>query len=312
MALLSTAGSLADPAQRDTALLEALRTIRKELDIAESESAAAKSRLDNAQDVFNMAAHYLAGGMTVETTDENDAAVVDVAHAYDVKSPEMGSNKLTPRKYEEPIDESLPDNPIVMPQTYTSGGGATEEMVVAHREAFYQQLLGVPFSEVESYVPNEKQPNLRSKAQLVEGMHIVENWYTGADGLEVGAFRSKHKSWYTRMKPNSTNAGRRTGIHVRALAPSADSEGGETVLCRYNKDGNKSIVYLDVGSVFDALFEIHSIESEHRGRDFIKARVDELYANIPDGQVKVFIETCPICAGRKDESKISPVRMAGI
>jgi len=171
-----------------------------------------------------------------------------------------------------------------------------------HREAFYQQLLGLPSSQVDQYVPNEKQPNLRSKSQLVEGMHIVQHWYTGVDGLDVGAFRSKHKTWYTRMKPNSSasNLGRRTGIHVRALSATEDSEGGETVLCRYSKDGMKSIVYLDVGSVYDALFEIHAVEYEHCSREVCKARVDDLYANIPDGQVKLFIETCPVCAGRKD------------
>eukprot|EP00956_Cyclotella_meneghiniana_P019418 scaffold33248_cov80-Cyclotella_meneghiniana.AAC.2 len=80
------------------------------------------------------------------------------------------------------------------------------------------------------------------------------------------------------MKPNSlsSNLGRRTGIHVRALSATEDSEGGETVLCRYSKDGMKSIVYLDVGSVYDALFEIHAVEYEHCGRE-----------------VKLFIETCP-------------------
>ncbi len=76
------------------------------------------------------------------------------------------------------------------------------------------------------------------------------------------------------------------------------------MLCRYNKDGTKSIVYLDVGKVFDALFEIHSVENDHKGKDVVKARVDELYANIPDGQVRTFIETCPICAAKRESSSI--------
>ena len=301
MALLTSANSVADPTQRDHALIEALKTIRKELDLAENEHAAAATRLYNAQEVFNMAAHSLAGGPPIV-----DETPLDV-HAYIPR--DSPATKRTPKPYDDAMDEPLPDNPVVMPPSYTSGGGgSTEAMMAAHREAFYQQLLGISYTEVDNYVPNEKQPNLRSKAQLVEGMHIVEHWYTGADGLDVGAFRSKHKTWYTRMKPNASGLGRRTGIHVRALAPSDGSDGGETVLCRYNKEGNKSIVYLDVGKVFDALFEIHAMELDHRGRDVCKARVDELYANIPDGQVKAFIETCPICAGKKEETKVS-VRM---
>ena len=303
LALLSSADSVNDPAQRDAALLEALRTIRKEMEIAATEKDAAKTRLSDAQEVFDMAANFLAGGEPIEkNVSLTPAPVVGVVAAttVNVKSPaRVTKSKLAPKTYEGSLEEPLPDNPIVMPPTYTSGGNCSEEMVASHREKFYQQLLGISAADVDNYVPNEKQPNLRSKSQLVEGMHIVENWYTGADGLDVGAFRSKHKTWYTRMKPNSTNAGRRTGIHVRALAPSPGSEGGETVLCRYNKTGDKSIVYLDVGKVFDALFEIHVIEGNHRARELCKARVDELYANIPDGQVKAFIETCPICEGKK-------------
>eukprot|EP00804_Cyclotella_cryptica_P020147 CCRYP_014919-RA/>CCRYP_014919-RA protein AED:0.03 eAED:-0.02 QI:0/-1/0/1/-1/0/1/0/320 len=311
MALIHSADAVSDSNLRDAALLEALRTIRKELEIAQHENDQAKNRLVDAHEAFDLAANMLAGGMpTGEDIDVDGLA--NANHSYDKALARESKQRITPKNYEDSLEEPVPDNPIVMPQTYTSGGGATEETVTAHREAFYQQLLGIPLSQVDDYVPNEKQPNLRSKSQLVESMHIVENWYTGADGMDVGTFRSKHKTWYTRMKPNSSNLGRRTGIHVRALAPPDPSsgkqnyEGGETVLCRYNKDGTKSIVYLDVGKVFDALFEIHAIETDHKGRDVVKARVDERYANIPDGQVKIFIETCPICVSRKsEESKIS-------
>lgn len=311
LALIHSADALSDSSLRDAALLEALRTIRKELEIAQHEKDQAKDRLLDAREAFDMAANMLAGALPAG--DDVDAdAMANAHHSYGKASVRETRQRLIPRNYEDSHEDPVPENPIVMPQTYTSGGGATEEMVTAHREAFYKQLLGIPLSQVDDYVPNEKQPNLRSKAQLVESMHIVENWYTGADGMDVGTFRSKHKTWYTRMKPNSTNLGRRTGIHVRALAPPDPSserphyEGGETVLCRYNKDGTKSIVYLDVGKVFDALFEIHAIENDHKGRDVVKAKVDERYANIPDGQVKIFIETCPICIARKaEESKIS-------
>lgn len=317
MAQLSSADSITDPTQRDAALIDSLRTIRQELDMAQKESNAAKARLDNAQDVFNLAAHYLAGGsVPLESSRTEDAASSHHLHTYNTTKPsplrEPSRTKLTPKSYEESLEEPLPTNPILMPPTYTSGADLTEEMTSAHRESFYRTLLGISSSEVDSYIPNEKQPNLRSKAQLVEGMHIVEHWYTGADGLDVGAFRSKHKTWYTRMKPNTSNLGRRTGIHVRALAPSLDSEGGETVLCRYNKEGNRSIVYLDVGKVYDALFEIHTMDG-HKSREVCKAKVDELYANVPDGQVKVFIETCPICVERKEEGKVGPVvRLEGL
>ena len=310
MALINSADAVGDPNLRDAALISALRTIREELDIAERESEQAKARVNSAQDAFNMASVTLAGGVHVPV--ESSAVHVDVTmqdvHVTYSKSPVRdGKSRIAPKTYENSLDEPLPDNPIVMPQTYSAGGGLTEEQIGAHREAFYKQLLGIPFSQVENYVPNEKQPNLRSKAQLVEGMHIVENWYTGADGMDVGTFRSKHKTWYTRMKPNSTNLGRRTGIHVRSLSPPDPTSGIQnyeegTVLCRYNKDGTKSIVYLDVGKVFDALFEIHSVENDHKGKDVVKARVDELYANIPDGQVRTFIETCPICAAKRESS----------
>lgn len=302
MALLSSADSLTDPTQRDAALIDSLRAIRQELDIAQRESNAAKTRLGNAQTVFNLAAHYLAGGAPLEAP-QLEVVPSPTDHTYhNPKSPRETTTprKPNPKSYEESLDEPVPSNPIVMPPTYQCGGDLTEEMTTAHREAFYRTLLGISSAEVDSYVPNEKQPNLRSKSQLVEGMHIVEHWYTGADGLDVGAFRSRHKTWYTRMKPNTSNLGRRTGIHVRALAASADSEGGETVLCRYNKEGNRSIVYLDVGKVYDALFEIHTMDG-HKSREVCKAKVDELYANVPDGQVKIFIETCPICMGKKED-----------
>jgi len=104
------------------------------------------------------------------------------------------------------------------------------------------------------------------------------------------------------MKPVTYNLGRRTGIHLRQLDVGG-YEGrdvkGMTVLCRYNKAGNKSIVYLEVGRLFDALFQIHALELNHRGRDATKNLADERYANIPDGTVRAFLETCPICNARR-------------
>jgi len=85
----------------------------------------------------------------------------------------------------------------------------------------------------------------------------------------VGAFRAKYKTFYSRMKPASCNLGRRTGMHLRSISNDSNDGlvgvdgggggGGEQqgtssssspyVLCRYNKAGNKSIMYLDVGRV---------------------------------------------------------------
>ena len=191
MALLTSADSITDAAQRDAALIEALRTIRKQMDIAEGETSAAKRRLENAQQVYNMAAHYLAGGARDDRVVplNHDVAVRTVSYNHS-KSKSLhsnnnsnsGSGRLSSNKsYEilssssEQHQEPLPTNPIVMPQSYSSGGGMDDITLSNHRETFYQQLLGLPSSQVDQYVPNEKQPNLRSKSKLVEGMHIVQH-----------------------------------------------------------------------------------------------------------------------------------------
>lgn len=51
--------------------------------------------------------------------------------------------------------------------------------------------------------------------------------------------------------------------------------------------------------LFDALFEIHVIELNHRGRDATKNLADERYANIPDGTVRAFLDNCPICNAKR-------------
>jgi hypothetical protein len=109
------------------------------------------------------------------------------------------------------------------------------------------------------------------------------------------------------MKPATQNCGRRTGIHIRTVETGGTVDGGEggemTVLCRYSKDGTKSTPYVDVTRLYDALFEIHALEHKHlRGKEAAKARADELFANVPEQQVKTFIDTCPICMERKSRS----------
>ena len=101
--------------------------------------------------------------------------------------------------------------------------------------------------------------------------------------MDVGTFRSKYKTFYSRMKPASCHLGRRTGMHLRKWNNnnsendnegedgsvvnmlgngSNDGEEGATsssstvVLCRYNKAGNKSIMYLDLGRVSYSFFYI--------------------------------------------------------
>ncbi len=118
--------------------------------------------------------------------------------------------------------------------------------------------------------------------------------------MDAAAFRSRHKTWYLKMKPMSRELGRRTGLHLRTLNPSQGLQDGETVLCRYIKDGTKSILYIDVLLIFDALFEIHCLELNHvRGNNAVKSRVDDLFANVTESQVKTFLDTCPVCLEKR-------------
>lgn len=230
-------------------------------------------------------------------------------------------------------------------------------MVAAHRNDFYVRLTKgeADASTIDDWNPPPNNANLKSAGQLREWMHVARHWNTGADGLDAGAFRARHKTWYSRMKPASYNLGRRTGIHLRTTTEDGGKDGKETtVLCRYNKAGTKSVVYLEVGKVsacgrgalgtkkdlrgclrlcvrerylalrfsiafkptnppppvsrfvprrkrqlFDALFQIHALELNHRGRDATKNLADARYANVPDGTVRAFLETCPICAIRR-------------
>ena len=76
----------------------------------------------------------------------------------------------------EPIP--IPTNPIRIPAHHTSFNPSTlisvdgdtnimsEADISNHRNNFYQKLLGIPASEVETYTPKVSQANLRSKAQL--------------------------------------------------------------------------------------------------------------------------------------------------
>ena len=84
--------------------------------------------MSSAQDAFNMVAVTLGGGVHVPV--ESSAVDVDVTmqdvHMTYSKSPvQDGTSRIAPKTYEDLLKEPLPDNPIVMPQTYSAGGGLT-------------------------------------------------------------------------------------------------------------------------------------------------------------------------------------------
>lgn len=333
-ALVESAANLPSGPQRDAALIEALRTCRKELDDAECECKAAQSRVSAAKDKFDALAMMIArvDASTQPTTSTSANPIIAdgdggtaIGKRGEAPSPNSNrqSNKKLP-KLSSPSSQSpedggldipappIPTNPIHVPPQYTyyyySITPSEQVKTKTHRENFYRKLLGIPASEMENYTPPPTQANLRSKSQLIEGIYIARHWDTGDEELDAAAFRSRHKTWYSKMKPMTRDVGRRTGIHIRTLESSIPNSSsstsqaeGETVLCRYNKDGTKSILYIDVAQLFDALFEIHSLEQNHhvRGSSALKSRVDELYANITDGQVKTFLDTCPVCIERR-------------
>lgn len=304
--LVTAAGEIKDKAERDGSLLAALRSCRTELESAKRESDAANKRLDEIKHVYNLATRVLSGYTPLEEK------VVQTPKSRGRES-ELGSSKRvkvqrhsTPNvdggaqmSDEKPVAEvPFPTNLITMPTPQSAALNMPAELVDQHREAFYQKLLNCSVADLPNYTPPANSANLKSKAQLAEWIYIAENWNVGADGLDAGAFRAKYKTWYSRMKPVTANLGRRTGIHLRHI-PDETGENALTVLCRHSKDGSKSLPYLPVDALFDALFEIHSVELSHRGRDSTKNLADERYANIPDAQVRHFIDTCPICMSRK-------------
>lgn len=322
MSTVQTASQIPEGPVRDAALLSALRECRKALEDAESESHAAQLRLSDAKETFDAAVKLLSGAdpssLPIFDDGAGSASGSDAAggenrgassadgHQYHKRAKAEnfgGQDAASASTTPEPPGLPLPTNPIRAPAVHTSVVAhdgileMSEEDVATHRENFYQKLLNTSASEVESYTPTVSNANLRSKAQLDEGVYIVKHWDTGVDGMDPAIFRSKHKSWYTKMKPVTYSIGRRTGIHVRTL------DSGEEVLCRYNKEGTKSTMYLAASQLYDAFFELHCLELNHaRGHSALKLKADDLYANIPEGQTKVFVDTCPICIRRRGKA----------
>lgn len=345
-AMVRSAADIPDAPQRDAALVAALRTCRCELEAAESEHEAARLRLSDARDTFDAAAKMLsdippslghslqvqnvtgagAGGVDGQTIGKRGRDPSSDAAQFDGKRSRSSSAEGEDEEAEwqkvDVVDAAdpvpVPTNPIHIPASHTSTDlsamGAnvipmSEELVAAHREAFYQQTMGISWSEVDYYTPkiNSSNTDLRSKSQLAEGIYVAQHWYVGdpSVGLSAYQFQRRHQKWKIRMMPVNSFPGRRTvtGTHVRTLEGGGGGEvPGATVLCRYDKDWAKSVVYLDVTQLYDALFELHCLEDNHKStaygstsKEQMKSRVDGLYANIPYATVCCFLETCPIC-----------------
>ena len=280
---ISEAMRLSDDAARDAALIVALRGISSELEAAEEERARSEKRVEFARELFDWATGALSGySKTKEPKGE-----------YAVK---LGRKRKGETVNEVDYEEKfMPPNEgqLIPPLIATSGGGMTEEQVVAHRDAFYRKLCNVPYAELSSYTPPAHVHNLRTKAQLEECVYIVTHWNTGADGLEMMDFRRKHKTFYTKIKMSKENIGRRTGHHLRDLA----GNDGRKAFCRFGRS-DESLMYVSVEELYDAIFEIHCLTG-HRGWQATKKIANLKYANVPQDQIKCFVETCPICCSKK-------------
>lgn len=294
--LINSASSMEESAARDKALVAALRKCKDALDQAQGDNNEAETRRAEIKNLYNRCAQLLAGYTPIEMRHKPQGAISP--YAKRAKTADYVGEEMPYGVAEEEIPPP-PENEVMWPGYQTQAENMDTAAVEGHREAFYQKLLKISVAEIESYQPKPTNANLKSKAQLTEWIHIARHWYTGADGMDAATFRAKHKTWYSRMKPVTYKLGRKTGIHLRSLPPKEGEVEGGTVLCGYSKDGAKSVVYVDIGSIFDALFQIHSMELGHRGRDAVKTLADERYANIPDAQVRAFLDTCPICNSRR-------------
>ena len=330
-------------------LLSSLRAGREELESAERADARSAARLAAARAAYDGCARALAGYVPLPGRRKRGIVIVgggggggggvgggrdaadakkraratsagadDAADAYDSPGGGGDGDDVALARF----FASAPANELRPPRRHVSGGGMDEASVLAHRDEFSLRISGgeATSSSISSWTPPSNNANWKSRTQLDGWMDIVRHWDTGKGGMDAGAFRARHKTFYSRMKPASCNLGRRTGMHLReAIAEGGAAGGGgtgvsdpaaaaaaaaaatatTTVLCRYNKAGNRSTLYLAVDQLFDALFELHSLELSHRGRDATKTLADERYANVPDATIRAFLDTCPICSARR-------------
>ena len=283
------AKSITEESEREKSLLDALKNCRKCLEDAEEAKVVANRRVTAAKEVYESAAQALSGYTPLTSRIPGGSGNLSNKRAKVEKMPRVSVAQLAE-------DTSYPTNPLYLPPTNSQCAAMDEGLIANFRDSFLRQLTGGAVqsaADLDSFVPPPTNANLKSKAQLKEWIYIAEHWATGVDGLDAGQFRAKHKTWYSRMKPVTYKLGRRTGIHIR------ETEDGTKYLCRHSKDGTKSIIYLEIGQVFDALFEMHVLELGHRGRDATKNLADERYANLPDAQIRAFLDSCPQCAARR-------------
>jgi len=273
--------------ERDVALVAALRSVSSELEAAEEDAARAIKRVETARGLSDWATGTLSGYSKTKVPENSETR----KRGRPRKGEEVNTY-LDEVNYEVrfiPPDEG----PLLPPLVAAPGGGMSEEQIATHRNAFYQKLCGVPLAELEYYTPPGHLVNLKSRAQLEEYIFIVTHWDTGTDVMDIMDFRRQHKTFYTKMKVSKENIGRRTGHHLRDLAGSD----GKKVFCRYGKR-DESLMYISVDLLYDALFEIHTL-SGHRAWHSTKKIANLKYANIPQDQIKCFVETCPVCSSKK-------------
>ena len=172
---ISEALKLPDDADRDAALISALRGVASELEAAEEDRARAEERVSTARELFDWATGALSG---YSKTREPKSMELRKRG-----SKRKGANDLEEVYYDEkflPPDEG----PLLPPIFATAGGDMTEEQVVAHRDAFYQKLCGVPYAELSSFTPSAHLINLKSRAQLEEDIYILLH-YTGITSYQI-------------------------------------------------------------------------------------------------------------------------------
>ena len=278
---IQIASNMKDKSEREQVLLKALKAASRELNEAEIANKQANERVTAARELYNLCAQLLSGYTPLETTrlsgkkrglfessvGGSGGAPQDVdggENAYELQQSTVGMLKTEegstllaapPIKPEEGDEGNiiLPTNEVHLPEYYTEGGGMDASTVQQFRDNFYRSLTKnqANSTNIDTWVPPSGNANLKSKAQLQEWIYIATNWNTGTADLDAGSFRAKHKAFYARMKPVTSHLGRRTGMHLRQVEVQQPdgSKSMMTVFCRYNKAGDKSTVYLDVGRV---------------------------------------------------------------
>ncbi len=328
---ISNAAQLPAGPDRDAALLSSLRSISTELVAAEETHARAAKRVTLTKQLFDWAASALSG------YSKNHDFIQGEESVDERKSRAAGENSIVKIADEEGYGVVYDDDdnyqqfklpasgPILPILPAISGGGLSAAQVIAHRDAFYRKLCNVSPAELSSYTPPQSLVNMKSRSQLDQYIYIASHWENGTESMDVMEFRRQHKSFYTKMKLTKENIGRRTGHHLRDIATGMivnisgnDNNNRNTMeigrrkaFCQYGRNG-ASLMYLCVEELYDAIFEIHCVANNPRGshhshRSALQCKkiCKMRYANVPQEQIKVFFETCPICSSPKRSSSYS-------